>query len=218
MSVQRSRTNSISSPHSSTTSPSRTPLSSIDCYLWSTKSQNAQAFDSMSAPNPNTPGVAYSYLTDRPNNNSRNYSFNSNRTMRLLSSRLNTRRPSTRAIVILMMTLTLPISSCRTTRSSAQPVCTNDSLHTARYQHDSIYLYERDSIFTARQADTIYVEKWKWRYRDRIQQVHDTTLVYRDCVRTLPPERYIPSFYRISTYILYALILGAILLLLLRLR
>ncbi len=216
MSVQRSRTNSISSRHSSTTSLSHAHLSSEDYCHCSTRCHNAQAYDYMWAPNRNTQQDVSSCPTDAQNGNSHNNYSICSRTMRPSFLRSNTRHLSSLTIVMLMMTMALQ-SSCRTTQPYAQPVCTNDSLHTARYRHDSIYLYERDSISTSRQADTIYIEKWRWRYRDRIQQVHDTTLVYRDHIHTLPPERYIPSFYRISTCILYALLLSAVLLLLLRL-
>lgn len=39
--------------------------------------------------------------------------------------------------------------------------------------HDSIYL--RDSVFVERKGDTIYLNKWRTHYRERL--VHDTIIV-----------------------------------------
>ena len=39
--------------------------------------------------------------------------------------------------------------------------------------HDSIYL--RDSVFVERKGDTIYLNKWRTQYRERL--VHDTLIV-----------------------------------------
>lgn len=39
--------------------------------------------------------------------------------------------------------------------------------------HDSIYL--RDSVFVERKGDTIYLNKWRTQYRERL--IHDTLIV-----------------------------------------
>lgn len=39
--------------------------------------------------------------------------------------------------------------------------------------HDSIYL--RDSVFVEKKGDTIYLNKWRTRYRERL--IHDTIIV-----------------------------------------
>ena len=39
--------------------------------------------------------------------------------------------------------------------------------------HDSIYL--RDSVFVEKRGDTVYLNKWRTRYRERL--VHDTIIV-----------------------------------------
>lgn len=61
---------------------------------------------------------------------------------------------------------------------------------------DSIYLYEKDSIFIKEKADTVFVERWSVRYRDVLKEKHDTvfftdikvdTLVeYREQIREVP--------------------------------
>lgn len=43
---------------------------------------------------------------------------------------------------------------------------------------DSIYLYERDSIFVKEGRDTIWVEKYITRYKDVLKVQHDT--IYQD--------------------------------------
>lgn len=54
-----------------------------------------------------------------------------------------------------------------------------DSVYSTLYHRDSIF--ERDSIFVAVKADTVYFTKTQYRYRDRI--VRDTLRVL--CVDTL---------------------------------
>lgn len=42
------------------------------------------------------------------------------------------------------------------------------------YRLDSVYHYERDSIYLDRSSDTIYKEVFHWRYKDKIVLMHDT--------------------------------------------
>jgi hypothetical protein len=42
------------------------------------------------------------------------------------------------------------------------------------YKLDSIYFYEKDSIFIKEKADTVFVEKWKTRYKDVMKIERDT--------------------------------------------
>lgn len=76
------------------------------------------------------------------------------------------------------------------------------------YRLDSIYLYERDSIFVDRwrENDTIYIttDKWHTRYKDVIQVQHDTICVQSESVVA---ERYVPRFYKICTISLFVLLL-----------
>lgn len=54
-----------------------------------------------------------------------------------------------------------------------------DSVYVARVERDSIF--ERDSVFVAVKADTVFVSKVQYRYRDRI--VRDTlSVVQRDTI------------------------------------
>ena len=48
-----------------------------------------------------------------------------------------------------------------------------DSIVT-EYKLDSTYIYEKDSIFIKEKADTVFVEKWKTRYKDVMKIERDT--------------------------------------------
>ena len=52
-----------------------------------------------------------------------------------------------------------------------------DSIRT-EYRIDSVYKYERDSIFIKQTPDTIFVEKYITRYKDVLKIEHDT--IYQD--------------------------------------
>ena len=70
-------------------------------------------------------------------------------------------------------------------------------------QHDSIYVHE----FT--QGDTVYVTKYRDRWRDKVVNRCDTVYVQP----TIPPDKPIPRFYKRCTwgfFILILLLLGRI--------
>ena len=60
-----------------------------------------------------------------------------------------------------------------------------DSIRT-EYIHDSIYRYERDSIFIHQKADTVWMEKYITRYKDVLKVERDT--VWRDNTQTIVKE------------------------------
>ena len=62
---------------------------------------------------------------------------------------------------------------CTTTKYVPVESVRVDSVYVARVERDSIY--ERDSVFVAVKADTVFVSKVQYRYRDRI--VRDTLSV-----------------------------------------
>lgn len=73
---------------------------------------------------------------------------------------------------------------------------TRDSVR-VEYRRDSIYVYERDSIFRDRwrAGDTVFVtvENWKIRYKDNTKEVHDTVTVAEQ--KEVPVE-YTPEYYK----------------------
>ena len=44
------------------------------------------------------------------------------------------------------------------------------------YKLDSVYLYERDSIFVHEKRDTVFIERWKTRYKDVMKIQRDTVI------------------------------------------
>lgn len=62
-------------------------------------------------------------------------------------------------------------------------------------ERDTITETVHDSIYIDRAGDTIYVKEWHTRWREKIVERHDTI----DNTVQLPPEKYIPRFYKDCT-------------------
>ena len=74
--------------------------------------------------------------------------------------------------------------------------------------HDTVYL--RDSVYVSerQRGDTVYLTRVEWRDRWRTRVERDTVMdvrVEKEVVQ-LPPERYVPKFYRWCTGLLFALL------------
>lgn len=81
--------------------------------------------------------------------------------------------------LFLLFVLTFFVNACTTTKYVPVESVHVDSVYIARVERDSIY--ERDSVFVAVKADTVFVSKVQYRYRDRI--VRDTlSVVQRDTI------------------------------------
>ena len=73
--------------------------------------------------------------------------------------------------------------------------------------HDSVYVRE------VQRGDTVYLTRTEWRDRWRTRVERDTVVdvrVEKEVVQ-LPPERYVPKFYKWCTGLLMAIIAGVIL-------
>ena len=80
--------------------------------------------------------------------------------------------------LFILIVLTIFVNSCVTKYVPVESVRV-DSVYIARVERDSIY--ERDSVFVAVKADTVFVSWVQYRYRDRI--VRDTlSVVQRDTI------------------------------------
>ncbi|MBQ2368393.1 MAG: hypothetical protein II296_08760 [Bacteroidaceae bacterium] len=78
-----------------------------------------------------------------------------------------------------LIILAVAAGACTTTKYVPVEGVRVDSVYIARVERDSIY--ERDSVFVAVKADTVFVSKVQYRYRDRI--VRDTlSVVQRDTI------------------------------------
>ena len=99
-------------------------------------------------------------------------------------------------------------SGCKTVQPLTQ---SRDSVR-VEVRHDSVYIYQHDSIYRDRwrAGDTVFVtvEKYKTLYRDKLIEVHDTiTNTQTEQVAV----RYVPDYYkRVSTgfWILLAILLA----------
>ena len=77
---------------------------------------------------------------------------------------------------------------------SMQTVTKTNAAHvTASLRRDSIYLH--DSVFVRIRADTVYLERWHTRWRERETVRTDT--VTNEIIRTDTVQvRYVPAFYK----------------------
>lgn len=86
------------------------------------------------------------------------------------------------ALLVALLVTILP--SCKTVDCLPEVVY-RDSIRT-EYIHDSIYRYERDSIFIHQKADTVWLEKYITRYKDVLKVERDT--IWRDNTQTIVKE------------------------------
>ena len=86
------------------------------------------------------------------------------------------------ALLVALLVTILP--SCKTVDCLPEVVY-RDSIRT-EYIHDSIYRYERDSIYIHQKADTVWMEKYITRYKDVLKVERDT--VWRDNTQTIVKE------------------------------
>ena len=99
-------------------------------------------------------------------------------------------------------------SGCKTVQPLTQ---SRDSVR-VEVRHDSVYIYQHDSIYRDRwlAGDTVFVtvEKYKTLYRDKLIEVHDTIT---DTRTEQVAMRYVPDYYkRVSSgfWILLAILLA----------
>ena len=99
-------------------------------------------------------------------------------------------------------------SGCKTVQPMTQ---SRDSVR-VEVRHDSVYIYQHDSIYRDRwrAGDTVFVtvEKYKTLYRDKLIEVHDTiTNTQTEQVAV----RYVPDYYKLVSagfWILLAIMLA----------
>ena len=129
-------------------------------------------------------------------------------------------------VLTLMLVMTfLALSSCSSTRST-NVVQQNDSVSSfvnsqaihkdllleKEKIHDSIVYREKvvhDTVYVTKE---VYRDSRKWNVESLKSMKTDTVLVteYRDRVVELPPERYVPKFYKWCTGLLWAIGLLAV--------
>ena len=107
----------------------------------------------------------------------------------------------------------LASASCSSTKS--MPVVqSNDTTSFIQRSARVDTFYLRDSVFVSekQRGDTVYLTRVEWRDRWRTRVERDTVMdvrVEKEVVQ-LPPERYVPAFYKWCTIALWAIGLLAI--------
>ena len=107
--------------------------------------------------------------------------------------------------MLILCTMCLMSPSCKTIDSSQLTV---DSFEVQKFRSvDTVVI--RDSVFVSekQRGDTVYLTRVEWRDRWRTRVERDTVVdvrVEKEVVQ-LPPERYVPKFYRWCTVALWAI-------------
>ena len=112
-------------------------------------------------------------------------------------------------ILILMLALSV-LPSCRSVEAINSNLSTLDIRHSTHTDtvvvHDSVFV--REMI----KGDTFYITRVEWRDRWRTRVERDTVVdvrVEKEVVQ-LPPERYVPKFYKRCTWALWIIVALAI--------
>ena len=79
------------------------------------------------------------------------------------------------AAVAFLLAIVACFGSCKTVAPCVPETITIDSVR-VEYKLDSVYLYERDSIFVHEKKDTVFIERWKTRYKDVLKIQRDTVI------------------------------------------
>ena len=79
------------------------------------------------------------------------------------------------AAVAFLLAIVACFCGCKTVSPCIPETITRDSVR-VEYKLDSVYLYERDSIFVHEKKDTVFIERWKTRYKDVMKIQRDTVI------------------------------------------
>lgn len=90
-------------------------------------------------------------------------------------------------IILLAGFVLIGLGACRSVRYIPVESVRHDSVVTILYHRDSIY--QHDSVYIKEKADTVLIERWHTRWRDRVS--HDTLYMSKtDTIRIpVPVER-----------------------------
>ena len=127
-------------------------------------------------------------------------------------------KSSTIVLALSMATILLALPSCKSLDPTTLHHATQHYTTQHNVTHDTIYL--RDSVFVSERmrGDTVYLTRVEWRDRWRTRVERDTVMdvrVEKEVVQ-LPPERYVPKFYKWTAAIFWTGIALLILYLILR--
>ncbi len=106
-----------------------------------------------------------------------------------------------RRLPLCMIVFVLLMSGCAIEKRNASVRTTTASTRTNTLRQDSTY--HRDSIFVREytRGDTVYLDRWRDRWRERTLTRTDTVYQDREVQIQIPPERYVPRFYTYGTMV-----------------
>ena len=108
--------------------------------------------------------------------------------------------------------LAFALVGCRTMQPCIPETITRDSVR-VEYKLDSVYLYERDSIFVHEKKDTVFIERWKTRYKDVLKIQRDTVIDTKTEVQAQRIEvtprfaKFCYWWFGITVFILWAIVM-----------
>ena len=105
--------------------------------------------------------------------------------MRITIGNMNGKKPSKKEndwlkTILIVIAFCIGLAGCTTTKYVPVVEYKTDTVIQKLTQRDSIYLH--DSIHVSEKGDTVLIEKWHTKYRDR--EVHDT--IYQSRVDSVP--------------------------------
>lgn len=100
---------------------------------------------------------------------------------------------------VFILFVSLVLAGCKTVAPCIPETTIRDSIRVQQVL-DSVYLYERDSIYVNAKAETVFIDHWKIRYKDVIKIQHDTIIDTRHETQ-VQEVRYVPKFYKVCTWI-----------------
>ena len=103
------------------------------------------------------------------------------------------------------------LSSCKSVKPCIPTIeyRTNDSI-AHHYHHDTTRIYERDSVIIHEKGDTVIIERWRDRWRDRVVIQKDSTSDNNNEQQVQTVE-VVPIYYRRCSWALWILVVAIIL-------
>ena len=114
---------------------------------------------------------------------------------------------------VLNMVIILLVSvSCKSVEPSLYTLHRDSVAYTIHQTIDTIVMHDSVYVREVKRGDTVYLTRTEWRDRWRTRVERDTVVdvrVEKEVVQ-LPPERYVPKFYKWCTGLLMAILVLAI--------
>ena len=113
-----------------------------------------------------------------------------------------------KAQIIIFILAVMTLTACRTAEPITQ-IEYRDSIRVVE-RIDSVLVKEKDSVFIFSKNDTIYLNHYVLRYKDRIQIQRDTVRLTNE-VKAVEQVRYVPSYYK-TIHLVFWILIAAIIL------